>query len=308
MLRDARERARRMTDYSEILSADRLEGRVPLDVKNRGRSSGDDSHAYSSTREIAPSGRRFRRTAGPLRAEAIDAFFTRWLACLPVSCPPSTWQLSLLPVHLADGGEPDPGLRPATARPGVLRRNHPRQPRSGRPSRVQLLFTRQIRRRPPAGFRPASSPTASPRAWTWSTSAATSSSISRRSAPCAPRPPSTTPTFGIGRGLSNFRYLQTLGHHINSRLLDTEQMAGYGAQHACREGVRNTGGPSARPTSGQREPYKPGAKSAAVQRESEGTKVPQTGARSYTRARRGGSSSLMVRRDSTSSATTCGSA
>jgi len=43
-------------------------------------------------------------------------------------------------------------------------------------------------------------------------------------------------------------------------------------------GVRNTGDPSARPTSGRRAPYKPKAKSAAVQRESEGTEVPQTGA------------------------------
>jgi hypothetical protein len=31
--------------------------------------------------------------------------------------------------------------------------------------------------------------------------------------------------FGVGRGLSNFGYLQTLGQHINSRLLDTEQTA-----------------------------------------------------------------------------------
>jgi hypothetical protein len=36
---------------------------------------------------------------------------------------------------------------------------------------------------------------------------------------------------------------------------------------------RNTGGPSARPRSGQGEPYKPQAKSAAVQRESEGAVV-----------------------------------
>ena len=31
--------------------------------------------------------------------------------------------------------------------------------------------------------------------------------------------------FGVGRGLSNFGYLRTLGQHINSRLLDTEQTA-----------------------------------------------------------------------------------
>ena len=44
-------------------------------------------------------------------------------------------------------------------------------------------------------------------------------------------------------------------------------------------GARNSGGPSARPASGRGAPYKPKAKSAAVQRESEGTTVPQTGAR-----------------------------
>jgi RNA-directed DNA polymerase len=44
-------------------------------------------------------------------------------------------------------------------------------------------------------------------------------------------------------------------------------------------GGRNTGGPSARPTSGQGAPYKPEAKTAAGQRESEGTEVPQTEAR-----------------------------
>src|SRR5688572_9379853 len=37
---------------------------------------------------------------------------------------------------------------------------------------------------------------------------------------------------------------------------------------------RNTGGPSARPMSGQGAPYKPKAKSAAAQRESEGVVVP----------------------------------
>lgn len=43
--------------------------------------------------------------------------------------------------------------------------------------------------------------------------------------------------------------------------------------------ARNTGGPSARLTSGRGAPYKPKAKSAAAQRESEGTEVPHTGAR-----------------------------
>lgn len=43
--------------------------------------------------------------------------------------------------------------------------------------------------------------------------------------------------------------------------------------------ARNTGDPSRRSLSGQGEPYKPKAKSAAVERESEGIEVPQTGAR-----------------------------
>src|SRR5208283_5220574 len=44
-------------------------------------------------------------------------------------------------------------------------------------------------------------------------------------------------------------------------------------------GVRNSGDPSAWPSSGQCGPYKPEAKSAAAQRESEGAVVPKTGAR-----------------------------
>ncbi len=43
-------------------------------------------------------------------------------------------------------------------------------------------------------------------------------------------------------------------------------------------GVRNSGDPSARPVSGQGEPYKPKAKWAAAQRESEGTMVPKMAA------------------------------
>jgi RNA-directed DNA polymerase len=44
-------------------------------------------------------------------------------------------------------------------------------------------------------------------------------------------------------------------------------------------GVRNSGGPSASPSSGQGASYKPEAKSAAAQRESEGAMVPETEAR-----------------------------
>ncbi len=67
-----------------------------------------------------------------------------------------------------------------------------------------------------------------------------------------------------------------------SIMLGPERMVGPGGVGGAARvhgGVRNTGGPSARSTSGRRAPYKPEAKSAAVQRESEGTEVPQSGAR-----------------------------
>ena len=48
----------------------------------------------------------------------------------------------------------------------------------------------------------------------------------------------------------------------------------WGAARVEEGGVRNTGGPSAWPKSGQGASYKPKAKSAAAQRESEGTTVP----------------------------------
>src|SRR5262249_29500622 len=54
---------------------------------------------------------------------------------------------------------------------------------------------------------------------------------------------------------------------------------GVGGAARVQGGVRNTRGPSARPTSGRGAPYKPKAKSAAVQRESEGSVVPQREAR-----------------------------
>jgi RNA-directed DNA polymerase len=49
---------------------------------------------------------------------------------------------------------------------------------------------------------------------------------------------------------------------------------GVGSAARVQGGVRNTGDPSARPTSGRSAPYKPVAKSAAAQRESEGIVVP----------------------------------
>jgi hypothetical protein len=54
---------------------------------------------------------------------------------------------------------------------------------------------------------------------------------------------------------------------------------GVGGAARVQGGVRNSGDPSARPMSGQGASYKPEAKSAAAQRESEGAMVPKTGAR-----------------------------
>jgi RNA-directed DNA polymerase len=53
---------------------------------------------------------------------------------------------------------------------------------------------------------------------------------------------------------------------------------GVGSAARVQGGARNSGGPSASPSSGQGASYKPEAKSAAVQRESEGVTVPKTGA------------------------------
>jgi hypothetical protein len=54
---------------------------------------------------------------------------------------------------------------------------------------------------------------------------------------------------------------------------------GVGGAARVQGEVRNSGDPSASPSSGQGTPYKPVAKSAAAQRESEGAVVPKTGAR-----------------------------
>lgn len=53
---------------------------------------------------------------------------------------------------------------------------------------------------------------------------------------------------------------------------------GVGGAARVQGDVRNSGGPSGWPRSGQGVSYKPKAKSSAVQRESEGIVVPQTGA------------------------------
>jgi hypothetical protein len=96
----------------------------------------------------------------------------------------------------------------------------------GRPSRMQLLFTRKITRATPGRFH------------TRVVTHGVAPSLHVEYKRChikqyfkeerALRTETTfndTYDFGVGRGLSNFRYLQTLGQHINSRLLETEQTA-----------------------------------------------------------------------------------
>ena len=96
----------------------------------------------------------------------------------------------------------------------------------GRPSRLQLLFPRKITRATPGRF---------------STRVVTSGvipSLHLEYKRChikqyfkegrALRTETTfndTHDFGVGRGLRNFGYLRTLGQHINTRLLETEQVA-----------------------------------------------------------------------------------
>ena len=71
--------------------------------------------------------------------------------------------------------------------------------------------------------------------------------------------------------------------HVTAKATSTAQVpkrvAGPGGVRSAARvqgEVRNSGDPSARPSSGQGASYKPGAKSAAAQRESEGARVPWT--------------------------------
>lgn len=158
----------------------------------------------------------------------IEAFFTRWLASLP---------LPLTAAHQAAGfGYRLSLLQMEVSRTQVFAR--PRQGREffeevlrehldlGRPSRLQLLFPRKITRTTPGRF---------------STRIVTQGvipSLHLEYKRChikqyfkeerALRTETTfndTYDFGVGRGLRNFGYLRTLGQHINTRLLETEQVA-----------------------------------------------------------------------------------
>jgi hypothetical protein len=162
-----------------------------------------------------------------LGEEAIDAFFTRWLARLPLPLTAEhalgfPYRLSILQMEVSRTQVFDRPLRGREFFEEIIRDNLD----LGRPSRVQLLFTRQIRRTTPGRFQ------------TRVVTHGVAPSVHVEYKRChikqyfkeerALRTETTfndTYDFGVGRGLSNFRYLQTLGHHINSRLLATEQTA-----------------------------------------------------------------------------------
>src|SRR5262249_17418135 len=96
----------------------------------------------------------------------------------------------------------------------------------GRPSRVQLLFTRQIRRTTPGLFQtPVVTHGAGPARHVeingWPLKQHSKEERALRTETTF----NDTYAFGVGRGLSNFRYLRTLGQHINTRLLEAEQVA-----------------------------------------------------------------------------------
>ncbi|MGH7753279.1 MAG: hypothetical protein ACREN5_10720, partial [Gemmatimonadales bacterium] len=158
----------------------------------------------------------------------VEAFFERWLAHLP---------LPLTAPHRAAGfGYRLSILQMEVSRTQVFDR--PRRGREffeeilrdhldlGRPSRLQLLFPRKITRATPGRF---------------STRIVTQGvipSLHLEYKRChikqyfkeerALRTETTfndTYDFGVGRGLRNFGYLRTLGQHINTRLLETEQVA-----------------------------------------------------------------------------------
>lgn len=158
----------------------------------------------------------------------IEAFFARWVVQLPLPLTVQDhtagfrYQLSLLQMEISRTQVFDRPLRGREFFEEVIRDNLD----LGRPSRVQLLFTRRITRATPGRF--------------------TTRVITHGVAPSlhieykrchikqyfkegrALRTETTfndTYDFGVGRRLSNFGYLRTLGQRINSRLLETERTA-----------------------------------------------------------------------------------
>ena len=79
---------------------------------------------------------------------------------------------------------------------------------------------------PRAGSAPASSPTGSPRACTWTTRTQRSSSITNSGKRSERKPRSTTPVdFGVAKGLSHLPELKEIGFTASRRLLDVQRIS-----------------------------------------------------------------------------------
>ncbi len=158
----------------------------------------------------------------------IQACFERWLARLPLPLTAQDhaagfpYRLSILQLEVSRTQVFDRPLRGREFFEEVLRENLD----LGRPDRVQLLFDRKIIRTTPGRF--------STRVITHGVVPSLHVEYKR----ChikqyfkegrALRTETTfndTYDFGVGRGLSNFRHLRTLGQQINRRLLEAERVA-----------------------------------------------------------------------------------
>lgn len=163
-----------------------------------------------------------------LSAADIESFFERWLARLPLPLTPAhraagfAYRLSILQMEVSCTQVFDQPRRGREFFEEILRDNLD----LGRPSRLQLLFPRKITRATPGRF------------YTRVVTHGVAPSLHLEYKRCrikqyfkeerALRTETTfndTYDFGVGRGLSNFDYLRTLGQHINRRLLDTERVA-----------------------------------------------------------------------------------
>jgi hypothetical protein len=163
-----------------------------------------------------------------LDAAAIERFFARWQHQIPFPLTAAhaahglTYRLSILQAEVSLTQVVDRPLRGREFFETVLRENLD----LGRPDRVQLLFPRRITRTTPGRFS------------THVITKGVNPSVHIAYKHCrikqyfkeerALRTETTfndTYDFDINRGLSNLRYLRTLGDHINRRVLETERLA-----------------------------------------------------------------------------------
>lgn len=163
-----------------------------------------------------------------LDAAAIERFFARWQQQIPFPLTAAqaaqgfTYRLSILQAEVSLTQVVDRPLRGREFFETVIRDNLD----LGRPDHVQLLFPRRITRTTPGRFS------------THVITQGVNPSIHIAYKHCrikqyfkearALRTETTfndTYDFDINRGLSNLRYLRTLGDHINRRVLETERLA-----------------------------------------------------------------------------------